>query len=197
METWECDWDHLKATSPAIQTFVDGLTFREPFNPLDAFCGGRTNAVKLYHHVTSGQKIHYIDYTSLYPWLNKTGVYSKGHPHFFSHPGHTDISPYFGLIHCRILPPRELYHPVLPYRHGGKLTFPLCLTCIQDEMTKPPLERSAQCAHDDEQRALTGTWCSPQLHKAVALGTRSSTFTKRVIFTRPVRDSSETTSTPG
>jgi len=37
-------------------------------------------------------------------------------------------------------------------------------------MTKHPLERSAQCAHCDEQRALTGTWCSPELQKAVELG---------------------------
>ena len=66
--------------------------------------------------------------------------------------------------------PRELYHPVLPYRHEGKLTFPLCATCAQEEMAKPLLERSAQCDHSDEQRALTGTWCSPELQKAVELG---------------------------
>ena len=48
------------------------LNSSEPLNPRDAFCGGRTNAVKLYHRVTPGQKIHYIDYTSLYPWVNKT-----------------------------------------------------------------------------------------------------------------------------
>jgi len=120
--------------------------------------------------VTPGQKIHYIDYTSLYPWVNKTYVYPKGHPHFISQPGYTDISIYFGLIQCRVLPPRELYHPVLPYRHEGKLTFPLCATCAQEEMAKPLLERSAKCDHSDEQRALTGTWCSPELQKAVELG---------------------------
>ena len=132
--------------------------------------GGRTNAVKLYHRVTPGQKIHYIDYISLYPWVNKTCVYPKGHPRFISQPGHTDISIYFGLIQCRILPPRDLYHPVLPYRHAGKLVFPLCATCVKEEMAKPPLERSAQCTHSDDQRALTGTWCTPELQKAVALG---------------------------
>ena len=170
VEMWECEWDHLKETSPDIQTFVDSLQFIKPLNPGDAFCGGRTNAVKLYHRVTPGQKIHYIDYTSLYPWVNKTCVYPKGHPRFISQPDHTNISIYFGVIQCRVLPPRELYHPVLPYRHEGKLTFPLCATCAQEEMAKPLLERSAQCAHSDEQRALTGKWCSPELHKAVELG---------------------------
>ena len=37
-------------------------------------------------------------------------------------------------------------------------------------MEKRPLERSAQCNHTNEQRVLTATWCSPELHKAVALG---------------------------
>ena len=170
VEMWECDWRRLKDTSPDIRTFVANLQFTEPLNPRDAFCGGRTNAVKLYHHVTSSQKIHYIDVTSLYPWVNKTCVYPKGHPTFFSHPGHTDISPYFGYIQCKVLPPRHLYHPVLPYRQEGKLLFPLCATCVKEEMPKRPWERTAECIHTDEQRVLTRTWCSPELSKAVALG---------------------------
>jgi len=70
IEMWECEWTHLKQTSPDIQTYVDSLQFVDPLNPRDAFCGGRTNAIKLYHRVTPGQKIHYTDYTSLYPWVN-------------------------------------------------------------------------------------------------------------------------------
>ena len=66
-EMWECEWDHLKQTRADVQAYVDSLQFVEPLNPHDAFCGGRTNATKLYHCVTPGQKIHYIDYTSLYP----------------------------------------------------------------------------------------------------------------------------------
>lgn len=33
---------------------------------------------------------------------------------------------WIGQMHHSILPPTELYHPVLPYRDQGKLTFPLC-----------------------------------------------------------------------
>ena len=170
VQMWECEWNRLKDTSLDIRTFVTQLQFTAPLNPRDAFCGGRTNAVKLYHHVTPSQKIHYIDVTSLYPWVNKTCVYPKGHPTFISTPGHTDIRQYFGLIQCQILPPRELYHPVLPYRHDGKLLFPLCAACVEQEMPKRPLERSWECAHTDQQRTLTGTWCSPELEKAVELG---------------------------
>ena len=120
--------------------------------------------------MTPDRKIHYIDYTSLYPWVNKTCVYPKGHPVFISQPGHTDIRDYFGIVQCRVLPPHELYHPVIPHRHGGKLTFPLCAACVEEEMAKPPLERSYSCAHSDDQRVLTGTWCTPELEKAVELG---------------------------
>ena len=170
VEMWGCDWRSLKDSSPDIRTFVANLQATEPLNPRDAFCGGRTNAVKLYHHVTSSQKIHYIDVTSLYPWVNKTSVYPKGHPTFISQPGHTNIQEYFGLIQCKVLPPRDLYHPVLPYRHDSKLLFPLCASCVEDEMQKRPLERSAECNHTDEQRTLTGKWCRPELDKAVELG---------------------------
>ena len=37
-------------------------------------------------------------------------------------------------------------------------------------MPKRPWERTAECIHTDEQRVLTGTWCSPELSKAVDLG---------------------------
>jgi len=37
-------------------------------------------------------------------------------------------------------------------------------------MPKRPWERTAECNHTDEQRVLTGTWCSPELSKAVDLG---------------------------
>ena len=170
IEMWGCEWDHLQQTQPEIDSFVQGLDFIEPLKPREAFCGGRTNAVKLYHHITPGQKIHYIDVTSLYPWVNKTCVYPKGHPTFLSQPGHTNIHQYFGLIQCQVLPPRELYHPVLPYRHDDKLLFPLCARCVEEEMAKPLLDRSYHCPHTDEERTLTSTWCSPELVKAVELG---------------------------
>ena len=170
IQIWGCEWKRLKETNPEIQSFVDNLDFIDPLKPRHAFCGGRTNAIKLYHHITPGQKIHYIDVTSLYPWVNKKSIYPKGHPTILSQPGHTDIHQYFGLIQCQVLPPRELYHPVLPYRHDGKLLFPLCARCVEEEMAKPLLDRSYQCPHTDEERTLTSTWCSPELVKAVELG---------------------------
>ena len=170
IQMWGCQWEHLLKTQPEIDSFVRELDFIEPLQPREAFCGGRTNAIKLYHHITPGQKMHYIDVTSLYPWVNKKSTYPKGHPTIYFQPGHTNIHQYFGLIQCKVLPPRELYHPVLPYRHDDKLLFPLCGRCVKEEMDKPLLDRSYHCPHPDEQRALTSTWCTPELVKAVELG---------------------------
>ena len=168
-EIWECEWSQLKKTREDIKDYVSTLKFTDPLNPRDAFCGGRTNAVKLYHHVNEKEEIHYYDYTSLYPFVNKTARYPLGHPQIISQPGTTDISQYFGLIKCSILPPKGLYHPVLPYKHDEKLLFPLCRSCVEEETQKPMLERSCTC-HTDQERTLTGTWCSPELQKALELG---------------------------
>ena len=52
-----------------------------------------------------------------------------------------------------VLPPHGLFHPVLPYRHAGKLTFPLCASCMTEEMSKPFLEKersqTAYAGQDD------------------------------------------------
>ena len=37
-------------------------------------------------------------------------------------------------------------------------------------MPKPLHQRSATCSHSEDERCLTGTWCSPELQKAVELG---------------------------
>jgi len=73
-----------------------------------------------------------------------------------------DPSTYFGIIKCKVQPPRKLFHPVLPYRHGGKLLFPLCRTCAETQCDL--------CTHTDEESALTGAWVSLELLVAIANG---------------------------
>jgi len=41
---------------------------------------------------------------------------------------------------------------------------------VQEEMQKSPLKSSHLCAHSEHERTLTGTWCTPELQKAVELG---------------------------
>ena len=170
IEMWECQWNEFKKSHPDCQKYVDSLHFTRPLNPRDAFFGGRTNAAKLYHQCGPNEKIRYIDFTSLYPYINKTAEYPLEHPVIICHPETTDISEFFGIAKVRIQAPFNLYHPVLSARVENKLLFPLCRSCAEEEIKKPITERVHFCQHYDEQRELIGTWCTPELEKAVEKG---------------------------
>ncbi|XP_068757169.1 uncharacterized protein [Montipora capricornis] len=159
---WEREWEQQKKADPRVAVFVKTLPVFKPVNRRDAFFGGRTNASYLYYKVRFGEEIWYVDYTSLYPWVNKNGM--------FYEPGITDLSQYFGLALCKIVPPKNLFHPFLPYRCGGKLTFRLCRTCVEQDIDTLLHEKSLSCDHTEDERALTGTWCTPELEKAVEMG---------------------------
>jgi hypothetical protein len=76
-----------------------------PLKPRDAFYGGRTEAFTLFQN---DQDISYVDVTSLYPYINKTGKIPIGHPEIVTE-GFTDIQQYEELIKCKILSPRGLH----------------------------------------------------------------------------------------
>ena len=67
-----------------------------PLEPRDAFYGGRTEAFTLFQ---KDQDISYVDATSLYPYINKTGKIPIGH-HEIVTEDFTDIQQYEGLIKC-------------------------------------------------------------------------------------------------
>ena len=167
---WECEWKTLKQKEPLVKAFVESLKWVDPLQPREAFFGGRTGAVALHKKVNPGEKIFYVDVTSLYPWVNKTRPYPLGHPEIIFNPTLEDFDDYFGLAKVSILPPYELFHPVLPVRIGEKLTFPLCGKCVKTEQAKPLLERSKVCPHSREERVLVGTWCTPEIQKAREVG---------------------------
>ena len=48
--------------------------------------------------------------------------------------------------------------PILPFR-TKKLTFPLCRSCAE--------KLEDFCSHDDNGRALYGTWTSVEIHRAL------------------------------
>ena len=167
---WECEWDRKVKTDEDLKTYISTLQLVPPLDPRDAFFGGRTNAATLYYKAAEGEQIRYVDVTSLYPWVNKNAVYPTGHPTIITSPEDQDISHYFGVAKVDILPPYELYHPVLPYRSCGKLVMPLCRTCVQEEMSKPLHEKTARCKHDIDERFLRGTWCTPEIMQALERG---------------------------
>ena len=114
----------------------------------------------MYHKVGENEKIKYIDFTSLYSYVNKYSKYISSHPEIITQVApDAKISDFFGLAHVRVRPPRKLLHPVLPVKMDDKLLFPLCRTCAERREQKT-------CTHTDSERELTGVWCTPELLEA-------------------------------
>ena len=99
---------------------------------------------------------------SEYPYVNKVKTYPVG-AHETIRSNFQDIKEYYGLVYLKILPPKNLWLPILPYR-TDKLTFPLCAACSTEK------RMHAACDHNDNERALVGTWCTPEICTAVEYG---------------------------
>ena len=169
VKMWECFWDDLSKHDPRLIQFLHTLEIVEPLDLRHAFYGGRTGATCLYHKTNEaqGEKVHYIDVTSEYPWVNKYRTYAVGHPQILTSPQTTDLSDYYGIAKVDIVPPEELFNPVLPHRSGGKLTFPLCCTCVEQQQAKLMLDRRWTCTHTHQERLIRSTWCTPEMSTAV------------------------------
>jgi len=142
-----------------------GLDCTPPLNLRQALCGGRTSALRWFHEadLAKGETIKMADVISEYPNANLRGEYPTGHPTIYLE-GDASMPPtdtWNGVIKCTVLPPRDLFLPVLPYKCNGKLMFPLCRTCVE-------LESKEICQHNNpEDRQLTSEWCAPELKLAI------------------------------
>ena len=105
-----------------------------------ALFGGRSEAFLRYAKVGRGnvRSIKYGDFISLYPFCC-TKKMPMG-PMEIIRPraeerlvSEEDIvkGKFFGLVHCLVLPPRDLFIPFLPVRSGDKTCFPLCAACLK------------------------------------------------------------------
>jgi hypothetical protein len=117
--------------------------------------------LRLYYKCRPGEQIRYVDFTSLYPAVQKQCVYPIGHPTIFTE-NFKDLSEYFGIVSCKILPPSNLHIPVLPAKKNGKLYFALCNKCAEDSLS--------ECNHNDNERAFTGVWTTPEIMRAISKG---------------------------
>lgn len=157
-EIWEHNFENQKKTCSELKDFLKNHEFVSRLNPRDSFFGGRTNATRLFYE----GRAKYIDFTSLYPYVNKYCRYPVKHPNVIT-SDFTSIDKYFGIVKCKVLPPRKLYLPVLPYRWNGKLIFPLCRLCLETN-------QKLTCHHSNDDRSFIGTWVTEELKKAVTKG---------------------------
>ena len=162
-EMWECSWSKFLKSNAEAAHFVAELKIPSPLNPRIALCGGRTNAFRLYARADEKTVLRYYDIKSLYPYVQKTRAFMVGHPKVITED-FGDVATvhvrFRGFIQCTVLPPDRLLLPLLPYKTGGKLLFPLCRTCAEEQI-------NASCPHKDEDRLLHGVFTTAELAKAV------------------------------
>ncbi|XP_054276408.1 uncharacterized protein LOC128995419 [Macrosteles quadrilineatus] len=165
VQMWECEFRKLKKTENMKHLDKLPILNNLPLNPRQAFFGGRTGNAKTYHKCAEGETIEYVDVCCLYPWVCKYGKYPVGHPTIYV--GDRECRQrglnVEGLLKCKVLPPRDLYHPVLPAKMNDKLMFVLCATCGDGQI-------QSDCDHESGDRALIGTWTMDEVRKAVEKG---------------------------
>ena len=163
VEVYECELNKDKDFKKFMKTW--DRDFAGPLDPRDAFFGGRTNVTKLTYDFKQGEKGRYVDFVSLYPTVQYYKRYPVGHPLRIFDPQSYD-NDWFGFIKCKMLPPRGLYHPVLPVKiqcgPSHKLLFPLCGACAETKQQK--------CNHSAGERAFIGTWCTNEIDTALEKG---------------------------
>jgi hypothetical protein len=167
IEKWECKFRGELKSDPEVKAYFEAhpSTRVPPLSLRDALCGGRTSALRSYvkADLNEGETIKMVDVVSEYPNANLRGRYPYGHPTIYleDDPGMPPIEQWNGVVKCTVLPPRDLFLPVLPFKSNGKLMFPLCRTCVETVSND-------LCHHDDPAlRQITGTWCAPELQLAV------------------------------
>jgi G:T-mismatch repair DNA endonuclease (very short patch repair protein) len=162
IEIWECEFREQIKNSKNLQYFLKTeCNISDPIDPRNCLFGGRTNSLKLYHKAIDGEKIKYVDFRSLYPDRQKYGIYPIGQPEIITE-NFLELNNYFGLIKCKILPPKGLYLPVLPCRIDKKLFFTLCYKCATEKID--------DCNHTDLERCLEGEWVSLEVMEALNQG---------------------------
>lgn len=161
VQMWECDFKNKMKSDNTLSYFIEVNKYVNPINPRDSLFGGRTNAIKIYKKCEQNEKIKYVDFKSLYPYVQKYCSFPIGHPEIITE-NFQSFENYYGIVCCTILPPQNLYIPVLPVRIDGKLIFPLCYCCAKEKLSN--------CFHNDNQRMLTGTWVTLEVEEAIKNG---------------------------
>ena len=179
---YECEIKEMLKKNTNMKQFFDSYTDIGPIKLRDAFFGGRTGPMKIYHQVKKGEKISYKDVRSLYPKTNFSTEYPVGHPEKiifkqseqsvnWTHPSH---NPYRGILKVLLVPPKNLRVPVMPSRIGEddlRLLFTLCQKCAK-RYPHGGLIKDYNCRHSEEQRQFVSTCTHIELNEALKVGYR-------------------------
>lgn len=161
---WECEWHKLLRRDRSIKSAFSGIS-KSKLEPRDAFFGGNTDLSSIYHKCKPNETIKYYDFCSLYPYINRRGVNVSRHPKVIigNDCMNRDLKSFFGLLLARILPPKKLFHPIVPVKLNNKLIFTLCYKCAENFSPD-------DCSHSDLERSWIGTYVSEEIKFALEYG---------------------------
>jgi G:T-mismatch repair DNA endonuclease (very short patch repair protein) len=164
---YECEFKDILKENPQIAKRLDTMLSTDTLKIRDSFFGGSVDATCTYSKVKDNEKIHYRDFTSLYPTVNMYDFMPTGPPKriILGHEqcSKIDLMNFDGFIKARVLPPNNLFFGVLPCKVKNKLMFPLCYTCGEKQ-------NKEACRHTDSQRSFVGTFVSIEFKLALEKG---------------------------
>jgi hypothetical protein len=127
---WECKFDEAKIVEQKPELIVHSIVKHAPLITRDALYGGRTEAMRLHYKIREGEEsVQYCDVMSLYPYIYTYFKFPIRYPVIHVSDVCADKESCLkmdGLFKCTIVPTKDIYHPVLPFRHNKKLLFCLC-----------------------------------------------------------------------
>uniref|UniRef100_A0AC35GBJ0 DNA-directed DNA polymerase n=1 Tax=Panagrolaimus sp. PS1159 TaxID=55785 RepID=A0AC35GBJ0_9BILA len=175
---WECEVRKELKVNDKMREYFENIILGGSINPRDAFFGGRCNPHKLLSKKENGKVIKYLDFTSLYPSCNFETEYPVGVPEviqieydqqnvLWNKPSDYNIK---GLIKVFIIPPRGLIIPVVPYKVGDFLLFPLCRSCCYIHEKDESSRGIKTCNHTDDERGFVSTLTHMELNLALTKG---------------------------
>ena len=146
----------------------EGLKLRAGLN------GGRTNTIihKL-DPLPEQHSLYYYDFTSLYPAVQfsiNNERYPIGYPDIYIASEIETIpslNEWFGYVKLDILPPSNIYHPVLGQIINHKFIFHTCNACAQGATQN---HTHYQCTHSVKERLIHGTYFTEEVNLALKYG---------------------------
>ena len=176
---YECEIKNMLQRDPQMKQFFNDYIDAGPIQFRDAFAGGRTGPMKIYHRAKPGEKISYKDVRSLYPKTNFFTSYPVGHPKRKTFKYSEQVvnwtsssdNKYKGILKVLILPPKNLRVTVLPVKFGDdpRLLFPLCKSCSIKYPEGGRLD-NYECKHSDKNRQYVQTCTHIELNEALDAG---------------------------
>jgi hypothetical protein len=161
---WECEYDKL-IKQDNMKYLVKKFRISDPIDIRSSLRGGRCECYNMSTGTTGDEEIKHYDFRSMYPAVQYNNEYPLGQPIIYTENfkclNNEAPFKYKGFIKCEIIPPSNLFLPVLPLQINKKLHFTLCYACSATNNNK-------KCTHSNTERSLTGVWSTFELQMAIA-----------------------------